>query len=1225
MSRLAALLAAAGTALGAGLEWIDAAGHRRAPVATGSGAPGFTRLSSADIGLAFTNQLSDAAAARNSLLEDGGGVAAGDIDGDGWCDLYFCNKEGANALFRNLGGWRFTNVTALAGVACAGRASNGAVFADVDGDGDLDLLVGFMGAGASLFLNDGRGVFTDATAASGLAQQFAAHTFALADVDGDADLDLYVANYRTDTIKDADRATSRQLRVVNGKLQAPARFQDRFDLVKTAGGTALVERGEPSFLYLNDGRGRFTAAAWDDGRFRDEEGKALAGPYHDWSLAAMFRDLNQDGAPDLYVCNDFYSPDRVWLNDGRGNFRAAPRRALRQTSLFSMAVDFADLNRDGHDDFLVLDMLSRDHATRQTQRANFELEKFPWWGWPLDAGAPDSRWQVLRNTLFLNRGDGTYAEIAQAAGVHASEWSWSASFLDVDLDGFEDLLIANGHAHDVNNSDAVRAAEGADNAGGPGQISGSLLAFPPLPARNAAVRNRGDLSFADASAAWGFDELGVSHGLALADLDNDGDLDVALNNLNGAASLYRNHGAAPRVLVTLRGRGANTAGIGARVTVRGAMTQAQEIIAGGRYLSGDAAARCFAMGDATNRARIEVRWRSGRHTVISNAPANHIYEIIEPDGAPAATPKPTPPAPWFTDASALVKHAHRGEPSDEWTRQPLAPRALGHAGPGVAWFDVNADGRDDLVVGNGWKRPLRVLLNTPTNGFVVSRQEPLNQTAVADKTGLVLYSRTNGAVGLLVGLSDYTTTNSLPASLLQFLSRGSSFGITASPRDLPSGAGALAMADLDGDGALDLFVGGGVAPGRYPVGHPSRIYLRRGETFVWSAEAFPTHPGLVNGAVFTDFDGDGDPDLALACEWGPVRVFENRAGRLVDATESAGLAAFTGWWQGVTAVDLDGDGRQDLVASNWGRNSKYQEHLAAPLRLYHGDADQNGTYDVVEAVRPPSLNRYVALRDYRSVREAMPFVLERISGYRQFGETAVEAWLGEGLKRMRTLEVTTLDSMVFLNRGGRFEARPLPFEAQLAPGFGVAAADFNGDGHEDVFLAQNFFGVDRETGRYDAGRGVLLLGDGRGNLVAAPGPLADVPLEGACRGAAVADYDGDGRADLAVTQHHDFTRLLRNTAARPGVRVRLLGPPGNREAFGASVRLVYRDGTKGPARERHGGGGYWAQDGGMMVLGAAGAIEAVEVRWPDGRTATTPVATDQGLLEIRSDTGAASR
>lgn len=1205
-----------------GADWPPEAGARSIPLPVPAmGKTGFTLVPGSQSGITFTNLVPEQRHLTNQILLNGSGVAAGDVDADGLPDIFLCRLGGPSALYLNLGNWKFKDVAAEAGVDCPDLDATGAAFADLDGDGDLDLIVNSVGGGTHVFLNDGKGHFKERLPQLNIGK--GGMSLALGDIDGDGYLDLYIANYRTSGLMDMPnaRATFKtvngkvMIERLNGRLTTQADLTNRFIVSSEHG---VEEMGEPDVLYRNVGGTNFVAIPFTGGAFLDEQGFPLKELPYDWGLSVMFRDINGDGRPDIYVCNDFYSPDRIWINQGGGKFRAISPLALRKTSRYSMGVDFADINRDGADDFIVLDMLSRSHLQRMSEVMDLPV---------LVPGMGDliSRPQYSLNTLFLNRGDGTYAEIAQFSGVDASEWSWTPIFLDVDLDGWEDLLISNGQERAARDLDVVERLKSmrAEKHLTDAQIFQARKMFPRLATANVAFRNQQNLTFREISHEWGFDLKAVSNGMCLADLDGDGDLDVIVNNFNDAAALFRNESNAPRVAVRLKGLAGNSHGIGAKIRVVGGAVpmQSQEMICGGRYLSGDDAMRVFAAGTLTNRMTIEVDWPRGRRSVVNNVFGNRIYEIDEAASSqPPALEVTVPNFPersntrtLFEDASTLISHSHHEDPYDDFARQPLLPKKLSQLGPGVAWYDLDADGNEDLIIGSGKSGPLAALRNNGHGGFDRLNGPPWDKLVTRDQTAILGWNPEAAQTSILAGAANYEDSLNAGGELRQY-----DFGAKAVTDLLPvheSSVGPIAMADIDGDGDLDLFVGGRVIAGKYPEAATSRIYQNEGGKFTLRQELAKI--GLISAAIWSDLDGDGFPELILASEWGPLRVFHNAKGRLHEVTRELSLAAYTGWWNGVHVGDFDGDGKLDLVASNWGLNSAFHASQTSPEHLYYWDSREGGSIQLVRAYFDEQIKAEVPWEPLTAMAAAMPDLRQRFPNNAAYGAASLQQIFRNELKGAHLLEAITLTTMIFLNRGDHFEPRLLPAEAQFAPAFGICVGDFDGDGNEDLFLAQNFFDLRPLAPRNDAGRGLFLRSDGKGYFAAVPGQDSGIKLYGEQRGAAVADYDRDGRLDLVVTQNGSSTALFHNVTAKPGLAVRLLGPAGNPRGVGAQLWMESPQ-AKSALKEIHAGSGYWSQDSATLLFPILSNSQ-LHVRWPGGRSTSSQIPASAMEITVNTE------
>jgi len=690
--------------------------------------------------------------------------------------------------------------------------------------------------------------------------------------------------------------------------------------------------------------------------------------------------------------------------------------------------------------------------------------------------------------------------------------------------------------------------------------------------------------------------------------------------------VLRNDASAARIAVRLVGDAPNTRAVGAKIRLLGGAVpiQEREVTVGGLYMSHSDHLASFAMG-AADSAILVVEWRDGRRTTIGDVRPNRLYEITmasaAPD-APADTIKNDPQSTLFVDAtSELAGHVHAEPPYDDWQRQLLLPNSLAQLGPGVAWFDFDRDGDEDLIVGTGRGGRPGVFRNDDGRFVPAPGQGP---TAPADLTS-VLGLASNRGSWMLAGVSNWEGgppgMPPPPAAIAVTATRRGLAGRFESVLPMrESATGPMALGDYDADGDLDLFVGGRVIAGAYPRSASSVLLRNTGGTFVPDS----THAGvldsigLVSAAIFADIDADGRPDLVLAREWGSILLLLNREQGFVPSSDAWGLSQWTSRWNGITAGDLDGDGRLDLVATSWGRNTMTPADSAHPLVLLHGPFGSAGEEEMLIARIDPRIGGLAPLNSYPRVRMILPDLAGRLPTFAAYADATVDDVLGAHLERVTRLSAVTLDHVAFLNRGDRFEAVPLPAEAQLAPAFYAGIADFDGDGFEDLFLSQNFYPTAVGLPRYDAGRGLLLLGDGSGGLEAMSGARSGILVYGDQRGAAFADFDRDGRLDLAISQNGAATRLLRNRGATPGLRVRLEGPAGNPDGVGAQVRIVY-EGRMGPLREVHAGSGYWSQNGAVQVFGLEAPPIAVWVRWPGGVETRVPVAAGASEVGVSAE------
>lgn len=1031
---------------------------------------------------------------------NGAGVALGDINNDGLIDIYFAGNSVDNKLYLNKGNFQFEDITTKAGVACAGVWSTGVSMADINGDGWLDIYVcksgppGGMNRYNELFINNQDGTFSEQAKTWGIADEGLSVHAVFFDYDKDGDLDCYLLNNSLRSI-----GTGSDLDKINRSVRDPQ------------GGNKL---------YRNDGN-RFTDVSEPAGIY----GSAIG-----FGLGVTIGDINSDGWQDIYVSNDFFEKDYLYINQQDGTFKEDLENWMREISMGSMGADMADLNNDGLPEIFVTEMLP---ATNDRYKTKAQFENWDTYQRKVASGYYH---QFGRNVLQLNNGDGTFSEIGRLTNTHATDWSWGALIFDMDSDGKKDIFIANGIYKDLLDQDYVNFYSNPERVREIIQkeqqaVLKLIEAMPSQALANYAFHNEGDLVFTNQAEAWGLSQPSFSNGAAYADLDNDGDLDLVINNVNMPPFIYNNltkeQTGHQSLSITLQGEGKNTFGLGAQVFLySGNQVFYQEQAPMRGFQSCVDHRLHFGLGDLKRIDSLVVLWNGGKKTILTEVATNQLLTIRENEAIPQIHSKVTVgDAPIFTalvEVSKLFKHEENN--FSDFNRDRLLFQMLSAEGPKIAVGDVNGDGLDDFYIGGAKDQSGALFVQLKNGNFQPTNQALFEQDKISEDTDALFFDADgDGDLDLYVasGGSEFPESASALIDRLYFNDGKGNF--KKSNQILPAGrfesTACVKSADFDGDGDLDLFVGIRLRPFLYGV--PNNGYLLendgKGNFTNRTKQLAPEleNLGLITDAAWLDANGDGTLDLIVAGEWMPLTLLSNQNGTFRKQANAFGETEMNGFWNCLKVADLNNDGQPDLVVGNHGLNSRLRASSTYPIRLYINDFDQNGTVEQVLTQYEKEIAYPLVLRN--DLLAQLPELKKKYLKFEQYqAQTMEDMFTIQQLEKSIQLSIHELRTMVFFNQKGSFTPKLLPIQAQFSPNYGIEIADFDGDGHLDILLGGNFYRSKPELGIYDASYGVFLKGNSKGDFQALSNSKSGLLVKGEIR-----DFAMLNNKKLLVARNND--------------------------------------------------------------------------------------------------------
>ena len=1017
---------------------------------------GFNLLTPEKTGVDFNNSIKESIYFNHYFyghIYIGSGVAIGDINNDGLSDIFFAGSQVDDKIYLNKGDFKFEDITKKSNISKSSGWSWGVTMVDINSDGYLDIYVSRNGNSLEpkdrrnkLYINNKDLTFKESAIEYGLADAGFSTQAVFFDMDNDGDLDMYQVNQPAD----------KKLFLLN-KFSANdyTYFRDK--------------------IYRND-NGKFIDVSSQVGITRDVA----------YGLSVSASDFNNDGYVDLYVANDYAEPDFMYYNNGDGTFRNVINEELQHITQLSMGTDTGDINNDGLIDLITTDMTPEDHYRSKTNMASMSTERF---NSLVKAGAHR---QYMTNTLQINTGVGSFSDIANIAGISSTDWSWSSLLVDLDNDGWKDIMVTNGIKKDVDNNDYRSILKNLDKNITAEKLFQLSKETPSNKVSNYVFRNKGNLQFEKVTKEWGFDTPSFSNGMAYGDLDNDGDLDVVINNMEDPAFIYENKATGNFLKIKFEGSDKNRFGIGAKAIIHhGDLKQVAENNVTRGFISSVEPGLFFGLGKEITIEKVEVIWPDGKVNLYENISANKTItakysKAIEKKEAVLKT------KPLLSKINATnigLSFQHKENEFDDFREEILLPHKLSNEGPFSAIADINGDGLEDIFVGGAANQEGILYLQKNDGTFLLSNSQPWKLDIASEDLGALFFDVDgDNDLDLYIssGGSEFKQGNRLLKDRL-YINNGAG-GFTKNTKAIPNiyeSTQSVKSSDIDGDGDLDLFVGTRLIAGKYTF--PATSYLLINEKGAFKKASSTLAPalkniGMVTDAVFSDIDKDGDEDLLIVGEWMTITVLENNKGVFTDSSNKFGLDKDTrGMWWSITKNDIDNDGDEDYIIGNLGKNNKFKATKEHPFKVYANDFDNNGTNDIVLAKYYK--NDYVPMRGKECTTQQMPYVGEKFKDYESFASSKlIDILPDDKIESSVVYEISNFESIVLINEKGKLIRQSLPKQAQVSPIKGSIVDDYNDDGYKDILVVGNHYGVEVETTRYDAGYGTLLLGDGKNNF-----------------------------------------------------------------------------------------------------------------------------------------------